>query len=109
MSAHLFRYSTDHTHGRVAHPIAGAHADLGRFLTEEVTSTDYADLLADCVTESKRTGKAVVNTGNAYATTLGPDPVTIEHLHVKGHAAVHVTLAVFEQALAEWRDFISKP
>ena len=105
MSALLFRYEKDAAGHPAAHPIGGAHAGLARFLTEEVTSEDYIGLLTDCVADAKKTGKPAVNTGNAYAVTIGGAEAVLEHLHDRHRAAVKVPLAVFELALAEWKAF----
>lgn len=109
MIAHVFRYETN-SHGKpAAQPIAGAHAGLASFLTEEASWVDYADLLLDCVNEAKKTGKPQVNTGNAFVVTVDATRAVIEHLHKKGHPPVTVPVAIFAQAVGEWRDFLAKP
>ncbi len=106
MSDPVFRYGTD-AHGRpAAHAIKKHLPGLARFLTEEVTSGDYIDLLMDCAREAKAATAPVVNTGNAYVATFDGHQVSVEHLHVKQHGKETVPLAVFEQALSEWRGFI---
>ena len=109
MTAHVFRY-TKNSHGKpAAHPIAGAHAGLASFLTEEAYWADYADLLLDCVNVAKKTGKPQVNTGNAFMVTVDSAQAIIEHLHIKNHPRVTVPVAIFAQAVGEWREFLAKP
>ena len=108
MSTTLFHYETDKAGRPLACPIAGAHAGLATFLTEEASWTDYVDLLLDGVAEAAKSGKPQMNTGNAYAVTVHGDHATIEHLHRKDHAIVKVPLTAFTQALGEWRAFLVK-
>jgi len=103
----LFRYETDANGVPTAHPIAGAHAGLARFLNEEVSSVGYADVLLDSIREAKESEKAQVSTGNSWAAEIGPVDVTIRHLHVGGHKEVSEVLAVFERAVGEWRALLS--
>ena len=108
MSDPVFRYALDKNGRPSVHPIAGADPALAAFLTDEASWADYVDMLLEGVAEAARTGTPQVNTGNAYAVTMDKAHAVIEHLHKKGHPAVTVRLAVFTQALREWRAFLLK-
>ncbi len=105
----VFYYETDTDGKPVARPIAGAHAGLAAFLTEEASWDDYIALLLDLTDEAARTGTPQVNTGNAYAVTIDGALVSIEHLHRAGQPPQTLALAVFAAALREWRAFLNKP
>ena len=105
----LFRFSHDTKSHPIAHPLQPAHGGFARFLTDEVTSEDYADLLLTCVEEAKKTGKPVVNTGNAFVSTVGPASVSIRHLHDHHFVTITVSLTEFEHSITEWKAFLLKP
>ena len=108
MTDPVFRYETGEDGQPAAHPIGGAHADLASFLNEEVRWPDYADQLLDSVAKAGTSGKPEINTGNAYAVTVGATHAAIEHLHVKHHKKVRVPVGVFARALREWKGLLEK-
>ncbi|MSP03415.1 MAG: hypothetical protein EXR07_20595 [Acetobacteraceae bacterium] len=105
----LFRYETDPAGKPSAISISGAQAGLAAFLTEEASWSDYIDLLLGLAEEAVRAGMPRVNTGNAYAVTIGGSTAIIEHLHQSGRPSETVPLPVFMQALREWRTFLDPP
>ena len=105
----VFYYETDTDGKPVARPIAGAHAGLATFLTEEASWDDYIGLLLDLADEAARAGTPRVNTGNAYAVTIDGARATNEHLHRAGQPPDTLAVAVFVEALREWRAFLNQP
>ena len=105
----VFHYGTSADGKPVARPIASAHAGLAAFLTEEASWDDYIGLLLDLADEAARAETPRVNTGNAYAVTIDGALVSIEHLHRAGQPPDTLAVAVFVEALREWRAFLNKP
>ena len=104
----IFEYRTNPDGKPVARPVHGVHAELATFLTEEASWSDYVGILQDLATEATTTGQPQVNTGNAYAVTISGASASIEHLHRAGHKPHAVPLAIFVQALREWRAFLDR-
>ncbi len=104
----VFTYETGPDGRPAARPILGAYAGLAAFLTEEASWSDYAGILLDLAAESVAADGPRVHTGNAYAVTIEGDAVAIEHLHRARQVPGTAPLAVFVQALREWRAFLDR-
>ncbi|HVJ33359.1 MAG TPA: hypothetical protein VND94_09595 [Terriglobia bacterium] len=84
-------------------------ARFSQFLTEEVRTVEYADLLRDRA-EAVHRGKGTSDgeappgaSGNAYYVTFGRDEIIIEHHYLGDWPAVRVAYPRFLAALSDRR------
>lgn len=84
-------------------------ARFSQFLTEEVRTAEYADLLRDRA-EAVRRGKGASGgeappgaSGNAYYVTFGRDEIIIEHHYLEDWPAIRVSYTRFLAALRDRR------
>jgi hypothetical protein len=91
-----------HARANDGRPIARAATPqdrpLARFLTEEVTSPDYALMLA-----AQTEGHA---TGDAYAVIFEAETALLEHLYLPDQPVARVPRARFSAALRAWAGFL---
>ena len=84
-------------------PPAGAVPGLVQFLTEEVRTPHYADLLLERASAADRGLTVQAASGNAYYVSFGAETVVIEHLYLEDRPPLRVPRETFIKALKEHR------